>query len=42
MLVENLLDLTWIDVVAAADDQVLLAVDDEVVAVVVDAPRSPV
>ena len=36
MLVEHLLDLARIDVVAAADDQVLLAVDDEEVAVLVD------
>jgi hypothetical protein len=33
VLVEDLLDLTRVDVVAAADDQVLLAVDDEEVAV---------
>src|ERR1044072_4366650 len=37
VLVENLLDLTRVDVVAAADDQVLLAVDDVEVAVLVDA-----
>ena len=38
MLVEHLLDLARVDVVAAADDHVLLAVDDVEVAVVVDAP----
>ena len=37
VLVEDLLDLPGIDVVAAPNDQLLLAVDDEVVAVVVDA-----
>ena len=37
MLVEHLLDLARVDVVAAADDHVLLAVDDEVVAVGIDA-----
>src|SRR3954454_14535718 len=37
VLVEDLLDLARIDVVAAADDHVLLAVDDEEVAVLVDA-----
>ena len=36
MLVEDLLDLARVDVVAAADDQLLLAVDDEEVAVLVD------
>src|SRR3954447_17209715 len=36
MLVEDLLDLARIDVVAAADDHVLLAIDDEEVAVLVD------
>ena len=36
VLVEHLLDLAGIDVVAAADDQVLLAIDDEEVAVLVD------
>jgi hypothetical protein len=35
VLVEDLLDLPWVDVVAAADDEVLLAVDDVVVAVAV-------
>ena len=35
MLVEDLLDLTGVDVEAAPDDEVLLAVDDVVVAVVV-------
>ena len=35
VLVERLLDLARVDVVAAADDQVLLAVDDEEVAVLV-------
>ena len=35
VLVQHLLDLARVDVVAAADDQVLLAVDDEVVAVLV-------
>ena len=35
VLVEHLLDLARVDVVAAADDQVLLAVDDEEVAVLV-------
>src|SRR3954453_2968745 len=38
VLVEDLLDLARVDVVAAADDQVLLAVDDEEAAVLVD-PR---
>ena len=38
VLVEDLLDLARVDVVAAPDDQVFLAVDDEVVAVGVD-PR---
>jgi hypothetical protein len=33
----HLLDLSRVDVVAAADDQVLLAVDDLEVAVLVDA-----
>ena len=42
MLVQRLLDLSRIDVVPAADDQVLLAVDDVVVAVGVDAAISPV
>src|SRR5215210_2852925 len=37
VLVEHLLDLARVDVVAAADDQVLLAVDDEEVAVLVHA-----
>src|SRR3954464_12781826 len=37
VLVEDLLDLARVDVVAAADDHVLLAVDDEEVAVLVDA-----
>ena len=37
VLVEHLLDLARVDVVAAADDQVLLAVDDVEVAVLVDA-----
>ena len=37
MLVEHLLDLARVDVVAAADDQVLLAVDDVEVAVLVGA-----
>ncbi len=32
----HLLDLARVDVVAAADNQVLLAVDDEVVAILVD------
>jgi hypothetical protein len=32
--VEHLLDLAWVDVVAAADDEFLLAVDDEDEAVV--------
>src|SRR3954454_9448286 len=36
VLVEDLLDLARVDVVAAADDHVLLAVDDEEVAVLVD------
>ena len=36
VLVEHLLDLARIDVVTAADDHVLLAVDDEEVAVLVD------
>src|SRR4051794_27425863 len=36
MLVEDLLDLARIDVVAGADDHVLLAVDDEEVPVLVD------
>src|SRR3954462_13629221 len=36
VLVEDLLDLARVDVVAAADDQLLLAVDDEEVAVLVD------
>ena len=36
MLVEDLLDLARVDVVPAADDHVLLAVDDEEVAVGVD------
>jgi hypothetical protein len=36
VLVEDLLDLARVDVVAAADDHLLLAVDDEEVAVVVD------
>src|SRR3954447_10046380 len=36
VLVEDLLDLARIDVVATADDHVLLAVDDEEVAVLVD------
>ena len=35
MLVEHLLDLARVDVVAAADDHVLLAVDDVEVAVLV-------
>jgi hypothetical protein len=35
VLVQHLLDLARVDVVAAADDEVLLAVDDEQVAVVV-------
>ena len=35
MFVEHFFDLAWIDVVAAANDDVLLAVDDEVKAVVV-------
>jgi hypothetical protein len=42
VLVEHLLDLARVDVVAAADDQVLLAVDDEEVAVLVDPAMSPV
>src|SRR6476469_6712903 len=37
VLVEHLLDLARVDVVAAADDQVLLAVDDVEVALLVDA-----
>jgi hypothetical protein len=37
VLVEDLLDLARVHVVAAADDHVLLAVDDEEVAVLVDA-----
>ena len=37
VLVEDLLDLARVDVVAAADDELLLAVDDEEVAVLVDA-----
>src|SRR5579875_2864906 len=36
VLVEHLLDLARVDVVAAADDELLLAVDDEEVAVLVD------
>src|SRR6266496_6026430 len=36
VLVEDLLDLPRVDVVAAADDQVLLAVDDEEVTLLVD------
>ena len=36
MGVEHLLDLARIDVVAAADDEILLAVDDEQEAVLVD------
>ena len=36
VLVEDLLDLAWVDVVAAANDELLLAVDDEVAAVIVD------
>jgi hypothetical protein len=36
VLVQDLLDLPRVDVVAAADDQVLLAVDDGEVAVLVD------
>src|SRR3712207_5380400 len=36
VLVEDLLDLARVDVVAAADDHLLLAVDDEEVAVLVD------
>jgi hypothetical protein len=36
MLVKDLLDFARVDVAAAADDQVLLAVDDRVVAVGVD------
>src|SRR5204863_8149507 len=36
MLVEDLLDLARVDVVAAADHKLLLSVDDEVVAVLVD------
>ena len=36
VLVEHLLELARIDVVATADDQVLLAIDDEVIAVLVD------
>ena len=50
--VEDLLDLARVDVISAADDEVLLAVDDEQVAVPVDggdiagvqparAPRGP-
>jgi hypothetical protein len=35
VLVQHLLDLARVDVVAAADDEVLLAVDDEQVAVLV-------
>src|SRR4029453_15910993 len=38
VLVEHLLELPRVDVVAAANDQLLLAVDDEEVAVLVDAP----
>src|SRR3954463_13959614 len=37
VLVDDLLDLARVDVEAAADDDVLLAVDDVVVAIVVDA-----
>ena len=36
MRVQHLLDLAGVDVVAAADDQLLLAVDEEQIAVVVD------
>ena len=42
MLVQDLLDLPRVDVVPAADDQLLLAVHDEEVAVLVDPARSPV
>src|SRR5829696_7900146 len=41
VLVEHLLDLARVDVVAAADDHVLLAVDDEEVAVLVDLRHVP-
>src|SRR3954452_12821636 len=41
MLVEHLFDLTWVDVVSAPDDQVLLPVDDVVVAVLVDPGHVP-
>ena len=41
VLVEHLLDLARVDVQPAADDQVLLAVDDEEVAVLVHVPMSP-
>src|SRR5918995_3404441 len=39
VLEERLLDVAWKNVEAAADDQVLLAVDDVEVAVLVDSPE---
>ena len=39
MRVEHLLDLARVDVVTAADDQLLLAVDEEQIPVLVDPPE---
>jgi len=39
--IEDVLDLARVDVVAAADDQVLLAVDDEVEAVLIAESEIP-